>query len=75
MPKISEESQHICDKSINFDEVCKAVDALANNKLPGIDGIPVECYKNFGMKYENMYMTVSSKHLTRVNSLTTSVNE
>ena len=47
IPKISEESQQICDKTIDFDEVCKAVDALANNKSPGMDGIPVEFYKKF----------------------------
>ena len=47
IPKISEESQQICDKTIDFDEVCKAVDGLANNKSPGMDGIPVEFYKKF----------------------------
>ena len=47
IPKISEESQQIYDKTINFDEVCKALDALANKKLPSIDGILVEFYKNF----------------------------
>ena len=47
IPKISEESQQICDKTIDFDEVCKTVDGLANNKSPGMDGIPVEFYKKF----------------------------
>ena len=47
IPKISEENQQICDKTIDLDEVCKAVDALANTKSPGMDGIPVKFYKKF----------------------------
>ena len=47
IPKISGESQRVCDGILSINEIKNSVDALANNKAPGPDGLPAEFYKFF----------------------------
>lgn len=40
------EFEYILDREISTDEVSKVLRNLKSNKAPGIDGVPIECWKN-----------------------------
>ena len=45
--KLNDEDRHICDETITYEEIAKAIKDLPNNKSPGTDGFPIEFYKFF----------------------------
>ncbi len=49
LPKLSSEDKNSLDVMISFDELSKAVKQLSTGKSPGIDGLPAEFYKAFGV--------------------------
>lgn len=42
---LTEERRIFIDSSITVQELEKAIDAILNNKSPGIDGLPIEVFK------------------------------
>ena len=47
IPKLSEEQKRSCEGRISSEECVRLLDSFHNNKTPGNDGIPIECYKTF----------------------------
>ena len=45
--KLSKEKQTSLDKPITEREIEKAIDLLPNGKSPGLDGFPIEFYKEY----------------------------
>ena len=44
-PKLSEEQRKYLDAPITLEELGLSVRGMANSKMPGSDGLPVEVYK------------------------------
>ena len=45
--KVTQQQNEILTKQINVNEIKQAVFQIENQKSPGIDGIPIESYKEF----------------------------
>lgn len=45
--KFIQQQNYILTKQINQNEIKQAIYQMENNKSPGIDGIPIEFYKQF----------------------------
>ncbi len=49
LPKVSEDSNAVLKRAISLAELHEALQSMENGKAPGIDGIPVEFLKPFGL--------------------------
>ncbi len=54
--KLSKEAKIDLDKPITAEEVKEAIDKLPLGKSPGLDGFPVEFYKEYWGKIKNLFM-------------------
>ena len=45
--KVTQQQNEILTKQINVNEIKQAIFQMENQKSPGIDGIPIEYYKEF----------------------------
>ena len=45
--KLSDEEQEICEGVISIEECTNALKLMGNDKSPGLDGLPIEFYKQF----------------------------
>ena len=54
--KLSKEKQTELDKPFSDKEIWKAIQNLPNGKSPGLDGFPVEFYKEFWCKIKDIFM-------------------
>ena len=54
--KLSKEKQTELDKPFRDKEIWKAIQNLPNGKSPGLDGFPVEFYKEFWCKIKDIFM-------------------
>ncbi len=54
--KLSKEAKIDLDKPMTEDEVKDAIDKLPLGKSPGIDGFPVEFYKEYWHKIKHLFM-------------------
>ena len=54
--KISKEKQTNLDKPITEREIEKAIDSLPEGKSPGLDGFPIEFYKEYWHKIKELFI-------------------
>ena len=54
--KLSKEAKTDLDKPITEDEIKDAIDKLPLGKSPGIDGFPVEFYKEYWHKIKHLFV-------------------
>ena len=64
--KLSDESRDIIEKPIVVVELELALEKAANNKSPGLDGIPYELYKKTGEKVSETLVAVMNAQLERL---------
>ena len=55
---VSEEDKSVQNKPISAEEIRIALKQLPNEKVPGCDGLPVDFYKVFWKKLEDLYMNM-----------------
>ncbi len=55
-PKISDRESFLIDKDIDIDDLKYALRDMPNNKTPGCDGLPVEFYKVFWVKIQDVLL-------------------
>jgi exonuclease III len=62
IPKISKDSNEICEAEISIPEIIKAIEDLSKDKAPGIDGLTAEFYKTFKIQLapilQNLYKCI-----------------
>ena len=68
IPCISEASKEICDADITLQEIEDDVKGLANNKAPGLDGLPDEFYQCFALMSLNCDKNLSRCFQQRPNN-------
>ena len=54
--KLSKEAKMNLDKPISEEEVKNAINRLPSGKSPGLDGFPIEFYKEYWDKIKNLFM-------------------
>ena len=54
--KLSKEKQTELDKPFTEKEIAKAIEKLQNGKSPGLDGFPIEFYKEYWYKIKEIFM-------------------
>ena len=54
--KLSKEKQTSLDKPITEREIEKAIDLLPNGKSPGLDGFPIEFYKEYWHRIKELFV-------------------
>ena len=47
VPTLPEEEARLCEGFLTYDECWQAIQGMANNKSPGLDGLPKEFYRFF----------------------------
>ena len=55
-PTISDENKITLEGDIQEQEILNAIKSTANNKAPGLDGLPIEFYKVFWVDIKNYFM-------------------
>ena len=63
--RISSEQKQKLDASINLDELFAAVFGMEEGKSPGLDGIPIEFYKEFWSEIKHLYLAFINKVKTK----------
>ena len=63
--KVSQNDKKNLDQAPSIQEVREAIDAIKENKSPGIDGLPIEFYKTFWQLLENPYMEMIKESIKR----------
>lgn len=70
LPLIPETDRATLDSTISHTEISQAIRALANNKAPGLDGLPLEYFSTFSLllspRLEAMYAEALERRATRV---------
>jgi exonuclease III len=56
LPKLDEDEKNLIDLPITLDEIAHAIKELPNNRSPGTDGLPIEFYKFFWKKIQNIVL-------------------
>ena len=47
IPKLNNDDKSFCEEKLTISDLTKALDSMANNKSPGVDGFTTEFYKCF----------------------------
>ena len=60
--KVTDEQNYKLTEKIQLSEIKDAIRAMENGKSPGIEGIPIEFYKEFLETIISIYKKLSTKH-------------